>query len=198
MLPPHKIAKEPIPLQGRYPDGHCRPLRAESKGSVRSSKLNSRDHMDVAARSALISRVRREGTAPELTVRSVIHQMRLRFRVDCIDLPGRPDIILPRWRAAIFVHGCFWHRHKNCRRASVPATRTAYWMAKFARNVKRDTAARRHLKARGWKVLTLWECEIKNKDALRSRIHAFLHPRKVGQYCRNTGSKRGIIAKPDA
>lgn len=182
MLPPHKIADESVPLQGRCPTEDSRLLHVESKGSGRLPKLRPRDRLDAAARSALMSRVRREGTAPELAVRSVIHQMRLRFRVDCLDLPGRPDVILPRWRAAIFVHGCFWHRHKGCQKASIPATRTAYWLAKFARNVRRDTAARRHLKAQGWSVLTLWECELKNKDALRSRIHSFLHSRKAHKH----------------
>ena len=115
-------------------------------------------------------RVRRSGTTPEMVVRSVLHRVGLRFSVDRPELPGKPDIVLRRWKTVIFVHGCFWHRHAKCARASVPSTRTDYWLAKFRRNEERDLAAVRRLRRAGWRVLIIWECETRNRDALSIRI----------------------------
>lgn len=104
-------------------------------------------------------------TAPELAVRRLVHAMGYRFRLHRRDLPGSPDLVFPRLRAVVFVHGCFWHRHRGCAKASVPKTRRAFWTAKFAANVARDVRAERRLRALGWRVLTVWECEVKDGSA---------------------------------
>jgi DNA mismatch endonuclease (patch repair protein) len=134
------------------------------------------DHLKGARRSALMAKVRRSGTAPELAVRSAAHRLGFRFRAGGRGLPGRPDIVFAKYRAVIFVHGCFWHRHSNCRRASSPSTRPEYWKAKFARNVVRDKRVQRELKHAGWRVLVLWQCELKDQVRLRARLIVFLNP----------------------
>lgn len=114
--------------------------------------------------------IRSSNTKPERAVRSIAHAMGLRFRLHRRDLPGTPDLVLPKHRTAVFVHGCFWHRHEGCRAASLPKTRTDYWQAKFDRNVARDAKARGELTARGWKVVVVWECDVKNQDAVRALL----------------------------
>lgn len=103
--------------------------------------------------------VRRRDTAPEVILRRALHAMGFRFRLHP-DLPGRPDIVLPRWKTAIFVHGCFWHQHEGCPRASLPKRNTAFWREKFDRNLERDARKSAQLAAMGWSVLVVWECEI--------------------------------------
>jgi len=107
-----------------------------------------------------MSRVRSRNTKPELVVRSLLHRMGFRFRVNRGDLPGRPDIVLPRYKTVVFVHGCFWHRHTGCKRATTPSTRREFWEAKFRANVMRDRRNGRELKKAGWRVIVLWECEV--------------------------------------
>lgn len=107
-----------------------------------------------------MSRVRSKDTEPEMVVRRLLHHAGYRFRLHRLDLPGKPDIYLPRHRLAIFVHGCFWHAHKDCRRATLPKTRTEFWQAKIAKNVERDSQACRALVQGGHKVLELWACEL--------------------------------------
>lgn len=121
-------------------------------------------------RRALMRRIRGVNTKPELIVRRVLHAMGRRFRLHCRDLPGRPDIVLPRFRTAIFVHGCFWHRHPGCRGTTTPKTRTEFWVAKFEANVARDVAAQAALAAAGWKVAVIWECETRKPAILRTRL----------------------------
>lgn len=111
-------------------------------------------------RSRLMAGIRGKDTAVELAVRRQLHALGYRFRLHRRDLPGRPDIVLPRFRATIFVHGCFWHRHPGCRFATMPQTRAEFWQAKFAANVRRDAAAVQSLTRAGWRVATLWECSI--------------------------------------
>lgn len=134
----------------------------------------SSDKLTPEARSALMAKVRSKNTAPEIRVRRAAHAIGLRFRLSRRDLPGSPDLVLPRYRLAVFVHGCFWHRHPDCRRASVPATRPEFWEMKFAKNVARDLAATAALHDRGWKTLVIWECETKCdahiQQALRDAI----------------------------
>lgn len=108
-----------------------------------------------------MSRIKGRDTAPELRLRSLLHRVGFRFRLHTKDLPGRPDIVLPRYRAAIFVHGCFWHRHPGCKYATTPSTRREFWQEKFNGNVSRDARNRAQLEADGWKVLIVWECELK-------------------------------------
>lgn len=113
-------------------------------------------------------------TGPELVVRRVLHSLGYRFRLCRQDLPGRPDIILPRLRVAVFVHGCFWHRH-TCRFGAVePATRPEFWRAKFAANVARDRRVCRALRREGWRVIVVWECQTRDKVKLASRLLRFL------------------------
>ncbi len=107
-----------------------------------------------------MSRIRSEDTKPEWVLRCALHRLGFRFRLRDRKLPGRPDLVLPKYRAAIFVHGCFWHQHRKCREASVPKTNTAFWEEKFARNIARDRRNRTELKKLGWRVRVVWECEL--------------------------------------
>jgi DNA mismatch endonuclease (patch repair protein) len=122
----------------------------------------------------MMSRIRRRDTAPELKVRRWLHAQGLRFRLDRGDLPGRPDIVLPKWNLAIFVHGCFWHQHPRCRLASRPKTNMAYWVPKLAGNKTRDRRNIRALKARGWDVAVIWECRTRNPGDLAEDAGALL------------------------
>ena len=127
-------------------------------------------------RSAIMRAVRREHTAPELTARRVLHGLGYRYRLHCRDLPGSPDIVFPSRRKVIFVHGCFWHRHPSCRKASTPSTRRDFWETKFDQNVERDIRKEIQLLVAGWEVLVIWECETKNLDQLSKTLTAFLGP----------------------
>ena len=121
-----------------------------------------------------MSRIKGRDTAPERAVRSLLHNMGHRFRIHRKDLPGTPDIVLPRYRVAIFVHGCFWHRHPGCRYAYTPKSRTTFWQNKFSENVARDEKKAAMLREAGWDVHTVWECELREPDALRERISRIL------------------------
>lgn len=116
------------------------------------------DIVDAAARSRIMAAVRQKNTKPEIVLRRLLHRAGFRFRLHRRDLPGRPDLVLPKHRAAVFVHGCFWHRHPRCRRASTPKTRPEFWEAKFVANVARDLRAIKALEAGGWRVFVVWEC----------------------------------------
>lgn len=133
------------------------------------------DHLAPAQRSALMSRIRGKNTLPEMIVRGIAHAMGLRLRVHRPDLPGTPDLVFPRRRAVVFVHGCWWHRHSGCGRANLPRTRPEYWGAKFARNVVRDAAARCELEAAGWLVETIWECETRDPAIVRCKLEPLRH-----------------------
>src|SRR5690348_16614899 len=110
-----------------------------------------------------MSRIRSRDTMPEMTVCSVLHRMGFRFRKHAKNLPGKPDIVLSRYKVASFVHGCFWHRHTGCRRCTTPKTNPEYWLPKLQGNVERDRNHRREMRKLGWNVLTLWECDIRDK-----------------------------------
>lgn len=125
-------------------------------------------------RSEIMSRVRGRDTGPERTVRSLVHRMGFRFRLDRRDLPGRPDITLPRHHKVIFVHGCFWHQHPGCRKATIPATRSDWWSAKLTRNCQRDGEACRELESLGWRPLVVWECELAQPAVLQKKLRRFL------------------------
>jgi DNA mismatch endonuclease (patch repair protein) len=131
-------------------------------------------HRTPAHTSYRMSRVRSRNTSPEVIVRKIAHELGFRFRLHRKDLVGTPDLVFPRLRSVIFVNGCFWHRHPGCRRASTPATRTEYWLARFARNVERDAIVQRQLESQGWRVLVLWECEAHDPQTFRKRIREFL------------------------
>jgi DNA mismatch endonuclease (patch repair protein) len=108
-----------------------------------------------------------------MAVRSAAHRLGYRFRLHRRDLPGTPDLVFPGLRKVIFVHGCFWHRHPNCLRTTTPKTRAAYWAQKFAENIKRDGRVRRQLRAAGWDVLVVWECQTFDHDSLNTRLMTF-------------------------
>lgn len=128
------------------------------------------DHLSQKDRSALMARVRSSNTKPELRVRKLAHAMGLRFRLKRRDLPGTPDLIFPKYRLAVFVHGCFWHRHPGCPRATVPKSRVEFWTRKLEANVARDQRVVRALEEREWRVLILWECELKDESWLEERL----------------------------
>ena len=121
-------------------------------------------------RSRNMSAIKSKNTKPEIKVRKVLHSMGYRFRLHSKDLPGSPDIVLPKYKTVIFVHGCFWHRHKNCKYASTPKTRQEFWEAKFRENINRDKLNQEKLSSKGWKIIIVWECEIKDKDFDLNRL----------------------------
>lgn len=128
------------------------------------------DRLTPERRSWLMSRVKSKDTTPELRVRKVAHALGLRFRLHRSDLPGRPDLVFPKYRTVIFVHGCFWHRHPGCSKASTPKTSTEMWQAKFKRNVERDAENIAQLSGLGWRTAVIWECETKSPDLLAHQI----------------------------
>ncbi len=128
------------------------------------------DRVSLEDRSRIMRAVGREDTTPELSVRRIAHKLGFRFRLHRKDLPGSPDIIFPKHRLCLFVHGCFWHRHHGCRKATTPKSNAAFWMDKFARNVERDGRKVEALRALGWKVAVVWECQSKNETVVESII----------------------------
>src|SRR5690606_3727417 len=116
--------------------------------------------VDQATRSRMMSGIRGRDTKPEIAVRRYLHAAGLRFRLSPRNLPGRPDIVLPKHNAVVFVHGCFWHRHLGCKYTTNPATRPAFWKRKFAENVARDQRVQLQLKEAGWRVFVVWDCEL--------------------------------------
>lgn len=120
-------------------------------------------------------------TGPELIVRRLLHAMGYRFRLHRRDLPGRPDVVLPRHRVVVLIHGCFWHRHSCARGRSEPSTRRAFWRAKFAGNMERDRRALRALRRDGWRVLVVWECQTRDVERLRARLARFLQGDLAGR-----------------
>lgn len=128
------------------------------------------DRLSPERRSWLMSRVGSNDTGPEMRVRKVAHAMGLRFRLHRKDLPGHPDIVFPRWRIAIFVHGCFWHRHLGCKKATTPKSNVEFWTRKFEANVARDIRTQRELEDLGWKVAVIWECGTKSPSEIHRQL----------------------------
>jgi DNA mismatch endonuclease (patch repair protein) len=128
------------------------------------------DRLTPERRSWNMSQIRSRDTNPEIVVRSVLHQLGFRFRLRHTQLPCRPDVVLTRHRIAVFVHGCFWHRHPRCRFAYTPKSNLAFWRKKFQANVERDSRAVRSLRKLGWKAVVVWECETKDRTTLTSRL----------------------------
>jgi DNA mismatch endonuclease (patch repair protein) len=119
------------------------------------------DIVDAATRSRMMSGIRNANTTPERCVRTFLHHAGLRFRLHVRNLPGTPDIVLPKYRTVVFVHGCFWHRHTDCQYAYTPKSRLDFWQRKFASNVERDSRNASRLRDSGWRVLTIWECQLR-------------------------------------
>ena len=132
------------------------------------------DHLTPEKRSWNMSRIRSRDTSPEKKVRSLIHRMGYRFRLHVKKLSGKPDIVLPKHKAVIFIQGCYWHHHENCRRSNWPKSNKDYWIPKIMRNIERDRTNLAKLSEAGWRVLTIWECETKDSCALSSIIKKFL------------------------
>jgi len=128
------------------------------------------DRISKEHRSWNMSRIRGKDTAPEIIVRSLLHNLGYRFRLHRKNLPGHPDIVLPRYKTVVFVHGCYWHRHKGCRFAYNPKTRTDFWQRKFKENVERDARARKQLRKIGWRIIIVWECETCDIEKLAERL----------------------------
>ena len=120
-------------------------------------------------------RIRKVDTKPELAVRRIAHRLGFRFRLHRRDLPGTPDLVFPRLRKVIFVHGCFWHQHDCPLGSRQPSANTGYWLPKLARNVERDRLARLRLASEGWDVLVVWECQTRRAQALEHVLAQFLH-----------------------
>ena len=121
-------------------------------------------------RSRNMSAIKSKNTKPEIAVRKVLHSMGYRFRLHGKDLPGSPDIVLPKYKTVIFVHGCFWHRHENCKYAATPKTREEFWNNKFRSNVERDLEIQENIKNIEWRSVVIWECETKDIENLRGKI----------------------------
>jgi DNA mismatch endonuclease (patch repair protein) len=129
----------------------------------------------------MMASIRSRDTQPELIVRRYLHRLGFRYRLAPRYLPGKPDLVLPKYRAAIFVHGCFWHSHAGCRYATVPATRIEFWAEKLAANRTRDRAVAADLQAAGWRVGTIWECALKSDpEAALRRLAAFIRSEQKG------------------
>jgi DNA mismatch endonuclease (patch repair protein) len=139
------------------------------------------DRLTPSRRSWLMSQVRSQHTSPEIRVRKAAHSMGLRFRLHRSDLPGRPDLTLAKHHTVIFVHGCFWHRHPGCMKASTPKSRQAFWNEKFQANRARDTRVQLALKKLGWRVLVIWECETKRPEQLSRWLRKQFHLGKSRQ-----------------
>lgn len=134
------------------------------------AECSSRDTTVSTARSRNMAAIRDRNTSPELKVRSLLHGLGYRFRLHRRDLPGSPDIVLPRYRTVVFVHGCFWHRHPGCRYTTTPKTRAEFWARKFEQNMERDERQQLQLREMGWSVMVIWECELRDLPSLTERL----------------------------
>lgn len=135
------------------------------------------DTLSISARSELMGRIRSKDTKPELMVRRLTHQLGYRYRLHDKKLPGSPDLVFPRFRKIIFVHGCFWHCHPGCRLNRKPKSRQDFWLPKLQSNIDRDQRNVIRLQETGWTILTIWECETTDERAIESRIRTFLGER---------------------
>ena len=132
------------------------------------------DRISPEQRSQNMAQVKSKNTKPEMLVRSLLHRMGYRFRLHIKTLPGHPDVVLPRYKAVIFVHGCFWHGHEGCKRATMPATRTEFWRKKIDGNQSRDRRNLNALEELGYRCLVIWQCEMKDIEVLKMRLSEFL------------------------
>ena len=124
-----------------------------------------------------MSRVRSKETAPERKVRSILHRLGFRFRKNVKTLPGKPDIVLPRYRTVIFGHGCFWHQHSRCKKSLRPTSNVDYWNEKLDRNIERDRETRQKLSALGWKQIIVWTCELRRSEHLAEKLITNIKPK---------------------
>ncbi|MFZ1010887.1 MAG: very short patch repair endonuclease [Candidatus Sulfotelmatobacter sp.] len=132
------------------------------------------DHVGKRRRSEIMSSIRSGDTQPEKAVRSMVHRMGYRFRLHVGALPGKPDIVLPRYKKIVLVHGCFWHGHARCSKGKPPKSNLEFWLPKLAANRKRDRAVAAKLRRLGWHVMVIWQCQLRRADALRVALQTFL------------------------
>lgn len=144
------------------------------------------DFLTPAERSERMSRIRGRDTKPELVVRRLLHAAGFRFRLHVANLPGRPDIGLPKYRAVVFVHGCFWHRHAGCAVASTPKSNRRFWEAKFSANVRRDKRNCTVLRSMGWRVFVIWECQVNSVAKAGRAVHGLASRLRSGAVTRRT------------
>lgn len=155
------------------------------------------DFLTPAQRSERMAAIRSKDTVPELALRKALHALGLRYRVNDRRLPGKPDIVFPRHRAVIFVHGCFWHRHAGCKVASTPKSNTDFWLDKFAKNVARDERSATILHTAGWRVFIVWECELGSRQKVvdvAARLDAQI---RSGSPCEAAASGSTLPLNPD-
>ena len=135
-----------------------------------NTRAQMTDIVDKKTRARMMAGIKGKNTKPELALRQALHRSGFRFRLHCKNVVGRPDLVLAKHSAVIFVHGCFWHRHKGCRFATTPSTRTDFWKSKFEANVKRDKFVRQELLQNGWRVATVWECALRKPDQMQVSV----------------------------
>lgn len=140
------------------------------------------DRVDQASRSRIMSAIRSQGTRPEMQVRCGLHKLGFRFRLHAKQLPGTPDLVLRKYKAAVFINGCFWHQHPHCKSSHIPQTRSEFWQKKFARNVARDQKVLYQLKVMGWRVAILWECGLTKKQSAMTLARLALWLKWGGEY----------------
>ncbi|HPT73067.1 MAG TPA: DNA mismatch endonuclease Vsr [Candidatus Cloacimonadota bacterium] len=128
------------------------------------------DRISEEQRSWNMSRIKSKNTKPEMVVRSLLHKMGFRFRLHVKDLPGKPDIVLPKYKTVIFVNGCFWHQHEGCKRATIPKSNQEYWLTKLDMNVQKDQQIQVALIEMKWKIMIVWECELKRLDEIMEKL----------------------------
>jgi DNA mismatch endonuclease (patch repair protein) len=150
------------------------------------------DRLTSTERSWNMSRIRSGNTRPEKVVRSLLHSMGYRYRLHRKDLPGKPDIVLPRYKTAIFVHGCFWHRHQGCKNATMPKTNAEFWKKKLSENVERGSKKQADIERLGWNVVTIWECETEKSPI---ELAAILQGRISGQAAKSAHDDLLMVAE---
>ena len=137
------------------------------------------DTLSPIERSKRMSLIRNRDTMPELVVRRLVHRLGFRYRLHRSDLPGKPDLVFSKRRKVVFVHGCFWHRHPDCPLARLPKSRLGFWVPKLEKNRERDERNQAELQRTGWEILVVWECELRDREALEARIIDFLNGDKL-------------------
>lgn len=132
------------------------------------------DPLNKQRRSNNMAKIRDRDTKPEIAVRRIVTRLGYRYRLHVASLPGKPDLVFRKKKSVVFVHGCFWHQHSRCREGRIPGSRQHYWLPKLMRNVERDSLHRRELNRLGWRVLVIWECDLKTPDRVEKRLARFL------------------------
>lgn len=132
------------------------------------------DNLTPAQRKKAMSSVQQQNTKPEIIVRSILHRLGFKFRKNVSSIVGKPDIVLPKYKTIIFVHGCFWHQHKGCKKSRRPKTNIDFWNIKLDKNIERDKKTEIELKKKGWSILIIWDCEVKDKDLLIQKLKTSL------------------------